>query len=158
MDALPLRDLHLPAPIGWWPPAIGWWLVLGVLLVLVAGGLLWRRWQRRPRPMQRALAELAALEADVGRDRAHKLQALSVLMRRVALTLDPREQVAGRAGADWLRWLDELDGSDRFTQGPGRWLAEAPFRPAPTEAEWLELSALCRVWLETAARRGGRRS
>ncbi|MGB5468066.1 MAG: DUF4381 family protein, partial [Sedimenticolaceae bacterium] len=32
-----LRDYHLPDAVGWWPPAPGWWLLFGLLLVL--GGL-----------------------------------------------------------------------------------------------------------------------
>jgi len=33
VSQLPLRDIHLPGPVGWWPPAIGWWLVAALVLV-----------------------------------------------------------------------------------------------------------------------------
>ena len=56
---LPLRDIHLPDPVSWWPPAPGWWLLFGLSLVL--GGLLvWHRLRRRRR-------EAAARQAELGR-------------------------------------------------------------------------------------------
>jgi len=33
----PLRPLHLPDQIGWWPPAPGWWLLAGVAAVVLGG-------------------------------------------------------------------------------------------------------------------------
>ena len=38
--ALPLRDLHLPDAIGWWPLAPGWWGVIAALGVLLGYVLL----------------------------------------------------------------------------------------------------------------------
>ena len=38
--ALPLRDIHLPEPIGWWPPALGWW-ILALLVILTIGLCIW---------------------------------------------------------------------------------------------------------------------
>ena len=43
-----LRDIHLPADPAWWPPAPGWWLLLGpALLAIAAAAILLRprRWR-----------------------------------------------------------------------------------------------------------------
>ena len=41
---LPLRDIHLPEAISWWPPAIGWW-ILAVLIPVILY-LLFKLYQR----------------------------------------------------------------------------------------------------------------
>ena len=64
-NALPLRDLHLPDAIGWWPPAPGWWVVIA-LLAAGLGYLAWRaflRWQFNG-PRRYALRQLARYEAE----------------------------------------------------------------------------------------------
>lgn len=143
MEELPLRDIHLPDPIGDWPPAIGWWLVLALLVLLGVGLSLWLRHQRRETPVKHALRQLTVIEtADL--DTREKLQALAVLMKRVALSLDSRETVAGMAGRDWLAWLASRTGDLRFEQPLGRLLIEAPFRPQADAAALQELLVLCR--------------
>jgi hypothetical protein len=151
MEQLPLRDIHLPEPIGWWPPALGWWLLL-ILLPALLAALVWLvRRRRRVTPIMLALRELEFLEGDAGLSPDVKLRRLSILLRQTALTLYPRQQVAGLAGEDWLRWLDETLGEPRFSQGPGRLLLDAPYRPAPA-AGLDELLALCRDWLLVLSR------
>jgi hypothetical protein len=141
---LPLRDIHLPEPIGWWPPAPGWWGLLVLLVLAALGWFLWNRLRRRgPTPLQAALAELTRLEADTALPMRDKLQALSILMRRVAMSLYPREEVAGLAGEDWLRRLDQIFCSESFTQGLGRHLVESTWRDVPF-ADLTELTTLCR--------------
>jgi hypothetical protein len=128
-----LHDIHLPLEPSWWPPAPGWWLLTG--LVLVLSGLLMRwLWQQRQRQAWRreALAELArlrlALQAGEMDDGA-VLQALSILLRRLLLSRRPREQVAGLHAEAWLRLLDEeLRADDWFSRGEGRLLATAPYQ------------------------------
>lgn len=158
MEPLSLRDIHLPDPISWWPPAIGWWLLLA-LAILIVVGLVWliRRW-RRVTPIKLALRELDALATDSTASPADQLRRLSMLLRRVALSLYPRHEVAGLTGEDWLRWLDHTLSEPRFSQGAGRALIDAPYRPTPPEAID-DLVALTRDWLRTLAKtRAGRRA
>ena len=44
-NALPLRDLHLPEAIGWWPLAPGWWVELAIVVVALGYGA-WRMYKR----------------------------------------------------------------------------------------------------------------
>lgn len=154
---LPLRDIHLPEPVGWWPPAIGWWLLL-ILVPLLVLGVMWLiRRLRRVSPVKLARRELDALRADGSLDPAEKVRRLSILLRRTALSVYPRDEVAGLAGEAWLRWLDEPLGEPRFSQGAGRLLVDAPYRPAPpTDLD--ELLDLCRDWLRALSKSHRQRS
>ena len=44
-QAIPLRGLHLPETVGWWPLAPGWWLLIVVLIA--AAVFLIRAWLQR---------------------------------------------------------------------------------------------------------------
>lgn len=84
---LELRDIHLPAPVSWWPLAPGWWLLLVALLLAVLGLVLWRRGAPTRRLRRAALAELGAIEvayATAGDGHACAA-ALSRLLHRLAM-------------------------------------------------------------------------
>ena len=162
MDPLAeLRDWHLPEPVSWWPPAPGWWLaaVLSLALLVLVLRLWWTR-RGRTAPARAARAELGALRARLadGSDGRQFAAAISVLLRRLALVRYPPDQVAGLAGTPWLAFLDRTGGSGGFTQGPGRLLAEVPYRPAgeggspcgdtaATSAELMGLADLADRWI-----------
>lgn len=144
---LELRDIHPPAPPDFWPPAPGWWLVAALLLamLLVIGRAGWRAWGRWRR--QRViLAELARLRAKHAASPA-LAAAVSALLKRVALTRYPRTEVAALTGEAWLRFLDRTGGDGRFTAGPGRVLAEAPYAPEATTIDAPALMAAARAWV-----------
>jgi len=48
-----LHDIHMPEAIGWWPPAPGWWLLLGLVFISIAALFFYRRWNasRNNRPV-----------------------------------------------------------------------------------------------------------
>lgn len=132
---LPLRDIHLPEPVSWWPPAPGWWL-LGALVMLVAAAVwLGRRWWRRRRlhPRRHARRALAEIRASYARhaDDTRLIRELSACLRRVALTVAPRSEVAGLTGEAWLAWLDRFHEQRPYQTGPGRVLADAPYQHQP---------------------------
>lgn len=144
-----LRDIHLPEPVGFWPPAIGWWLLALLLLLLTAGVVFYRRHQRSGAVKQQALMELARVEVlyrqhgNVGQLSAE----ISTLLRRCCLAAYPRANVAGLIGEEWLLFLDKVHGHSHFTSGPGNVLVSAPYQPSQSvDAE--ALIALTRSWLK----------
>jgi hypothetical protein len=143
-----LHDIVTPPPAPWWPPAPGWYVVLGVggLLLLWAGIKLAVGW-RRDSYRRAALAELAALRTSPGPD---FLARLSALLKRAALATYPRNEVAELSGDAWLEFLDRNGGVSAFVSGPGRPIADGPYaRPAPLDDSASEaLFAACRFWLQ----------
>lgn len=145
-----LRDIVLPDPVPWWPPAPGAWVVLAVVMVTLAI-LVWHAIRRHHRNAYRrvGLAECASLEARLP-DRA-ALSELSVLLKRVALAAYPREQVAAMYGSAWLHFLDMTCPGCRFAEGPGhllfQGLAESRQSLAPEGKDLEELVHQCRRWI-----------
>jgi hypothetical protein len=142
---LPLRDLHLPEPIGWWPLAPGWWL----LLALATGVLVWlaRRYLAHRRHLaarRHALRQLKAYSRDYARHGNAVLLGtqLSELVRRTMLAYAPRAEVAGLTGEEWLRWLDRDLDRPHFTAGDGRPLIEWPYRSPDTRVDRSDVAAL----------------
>lgn len=154
---LPLRDIHLPAAVSWWPPAPGWWLLALILLLACFG--FWRLLHRyrdgRVRRAARAALERLFAAHRQHRDDGRLLRELSVLIRRIALSRFPRRDIARLSGSAWLAFLDQaLEGSRQehgFSRGPGQVLAEGPYTPAP-ELELAALQRLCRTWLRRLPR------
>lgn len=128
---IPLRDLHLPEPVGWWPLAPGWWVLAA--LALIAAAWLIRRWLRtRAQNAARryALQQLEQLvrEYEADKDPVAFTSRVSELLRRTMLAYSPRLDVAGLAGEEWLQWLDRDLAKPVFSQGPGRQLLDLPYR------------------------------
>ena len=121
---LPLKDIHLPEAIGWWPPAIGWWL-LAVLIPLSIAFLYWlyKRLTRKT-AIKTAKNNLAAIKQNPALDNSKKLHELSMLIRRVAISVNPRTEVASLTGRQWLAFLDKSVTGAPFSEGCGQLLAD----------------------------------
>ena len=134
---IPLRDLHLPEVVGWWPLAPGWWFLIA-LLATGLGYLLYKsflKW-RRNAARRIALRELARIQQEYrhGVDEISLAIELSELLRRTMLAYAPRQDVAGLTGEGWLRWLDQGLDDRPFSQGSGQNLESLPYRrPAAVE-------------------------
>jgi hypothetical protein len=147
-DLSQLRDIHLPGAIGWWPPAPGWWAVLGLLLL--AAGLLWWRYHRQLRERAALRGLRAAVNAlAAGTEPVLCVQKISMILRRFAMTLEPNSPVAGLTGEDWLRFLDSRWDRDEFSAGAGRVLIFGPYAPAGrvSASDVGALGTLCMDWI-----------
>lgn len=101
-----LRDVHLPEPIGLWPLAPGWYLLLA--LSICAMLMVFRRY-KRSQVKRAALALLAEYKREYQRDANPQeiVVKTSDLLRRVALVYFPRAEVAGMQGQAWIDFLDK---------------------------------------------------
>lgn len=150
--ALQLRDIHLPDPVSWWPPAPGWWALVSIFILFFLAVRAFLKMKKARRVRVAALNELELLSAGFTQAQdAHRLvKALSVLLRRICLSYYPRFDVAGLTGERWLLFLDKHLGGEKghghFSEGPGRTLITAPYQ-AEVEIDGLGLLSLCRDWI-----------
>ena len=144
-----LRDIHLPAPVDWWPPAPGWWLLAVLILTLLGTGLAWLvRRHRRRRYRRIAAREVDALYRrwQQQRDARVFLLELNRLLKRAALHAFPAQQVAALSGARWLAFLDATLPRPQFDTAATRVLADV-YRPDPAPLEADELRRAAQFWL-----------
>jgi hypothetical protein len=143
-----LRDVHLPDPVSWWPPAPGWWIVAG-LVVLSALICVWmiKNW-RKTKPRRTAIAELRVVSESYHPNQNDQwvVQRLSEIIRRYAMTAFPRAEVAGLTGNAWLQFLDRTGQTNQFTEGAGRLLKSEPYRSQTTMSA-TELMMLVKLWI-----------
>lgn len=83
-----LRDIHLPEPVSWWPPALGWWLTAALLVgLLLSAFLMWRRRRQRFGYRREALITLQAIDPAA----PEAAQQIGQLLRRTAKTGFPSQ-------------------------------------------------------------------
>ncbi len=154
MNELPLRDIHLPEPVSWWPPAPGWWLLLA-LVIMLAVLLPWliKRWRRKSLHTL-AQAEFKQIQHAFQhhQDNVRLVQEISALLRRVCMSYTSRSQAASLIGDDWLQQLDSLGQQPLFNSDIGRQLLTAPYQ-ATNNIDANNLLNTCNDWLKALPRR-----
>lgn len=147
MEQLPLRDIHLPEPVSVWPLAWGWYglILLSIMLVILILYILNHLKQRA------ALKTASKMLASIKQEHVDGLQslvALSIWLRRVAISIAPRTDVASLTGSAWLSYLDHSFSDAPFSQGIGSCLADCQYRQTlPENIEIEQVFKLCEQWL-----------
>ncbi|WP_417749626.1 DUF4381 domain-containing protein [Rosistilla oblonga] len=135
-----LHDIVVPPEVPWWPPAPGWYAVM----ILVAAGVLaiayraWRHWQAN-RYRRAALQELQS---------ADSAAAISEILRRTALAIQPRGEIADLVGDRWAAWLSEAAPQPMPPQVREQ-LASAIYRKSETTGELNSLREYASGWIQT---------
>ena len=113
-DLANLRDLAMPAPVSFWPPAVGVWILAAGLCALLAVAL-WRAVRRYRASAYRraAVAELGAIAAGA----PGAAEKVSAILKRVAMVDYGRPRVASLTGAAWADFITANGGTDAAVIG-----------------------------------------
>jgi len=143
-NQLPLRDIHLPGDIAWWPPAFGWW-ALGLLLIGIGIALGLRFWRgRRHRAARRMLNEIMAA-LNTGAEPILCAQQASIVLRRFAMTMEPQSAgIAGMTGERWHEYLVRLARDSALSADESRDLLDLPY-VGPERVTSEQVMAMCRA-------------
>ncbi len=127
-----LKDIHLPDPIGWWPLAPGWY-VLMIITLLLSFWLFFYLFKRYANslPKKQALSLLQHYKEQYAKDKNAQLASarVSELLKRVALVYYPRMDVASMHGDTWVQFLNKTAKGVDF-EPVNSMLAETPFKQA----------------------------
>jgi len=97
-----LKDIRTPALIESWPPAYGWWLLLILVLVGVCLLTIWLIKVRKIRlPKRQALKALQQIDGSS----LDCVSQLNQLLKRVAMTYFPNQDVQKMHGKNWIAFL-----------------------------------------------------
>lgn len=153
---LPLRDIHLPDPVSWWPLAPGWWLMAGFILIISLLFFFGRNYYRSKAIHRDANGEMERIKHQFihNKNQFELIRSLSILLRRCCISFYPRHETASLTGDTWLKYLDGTSPSvasttATFFNGVGEVLTSAPYmsESTATKVDAVALIMLCESWL-----------
>ena len=126
-----LKPLHLPPDPSWWPPAIGWWILMLALVILTAW-ISYRlvRFYRAMRPIRHGKHLLSGLYTSLKLghiSEADFVHLSNQLIKRVLVPGLGKIKYSKLSGSQWLAELDSISGSKSFSEGDGKVLGNERF-------------------------------
>lgn len=132
-----LHDIEGIDAVSPWPLAIGWWVVIVLLLLalFVVGWLVSRRVVFIYSWKYDTLQKLGELEHSLSKKFTEEIPQretiilFSEYLRRIAIRRFARKECAGLTGEEWLIWLSAHDENKFNWQEKGKLLIQAPYAP-----------------------------
>lgn len=148
IDLSGLKGLHLPLEPDFFPLAIGWWVALLLLLIILIGAIsigfyFWFD------PMRQAFRELKLIYQAHPDHNIAFAKEVSKLLKRVAILKFGRETVAQLSGPQWATFLKE-HGGQSLSFNQANLIAYSTYLP-PSAAEPIpvtELNAAAQKWIQ----------
>jgi len=144
-----LRDIRGLDAISWWPPAPGWWGLVGLLLAICGAIYFFHHYRNKKAAKYPAQAKALFKKLRSEQDNKQKAAALSELLRRLAINKYGREACAGLEGRAWLEWLTKKDPQGFDWHKKAKILIEAPYAPEEkiTHDDFGPLIAAAERWI-----------
>lgn len=107
-----LHDITLPPAIGWWPLSPSLWMVIFMATAILVG-IWWyfREQKKRNAYRQEALSQLQQIAKQ--KPPSEQIAAINLLLKQVALTAYPRQEVASLTSDKWVAFLQQRAGHIR---------------------------------------------
>ena len=125
-----LRDIHLPDAISWWPPAIGWWILLAlVIAAFIFIPKLYRRMTCTPlnKVANITFKNIVTEYKENNNDSTFVIET-SQFLRQIAMSYYDRKEVAQLTGDKWIQALNNLIEQDYFSDDIKQTLVNAPYQ------------------------------
>lgn len=132
-----MHDIEGLGPISLWPLAIGWWVVIG-LGIIVLSITVWyffrwftyrKSWKYDTNKKLNSLLDNLSKPSITASDIQNIASLFSEYLRRIALQKFSRNACAGLTGYAWLEWLSKHDEKKFDWVASGKILAELPYAP-----------------------------
>jgi hypothetical protein len=150
-ETIPLKDLHFPPVIDWWPLAVGWQVLIIIIFIFCCYLLhkMYLRWKEN-KARRIAIVELKALKIkfEDNEDPAFLIKQLSELLRRTMLAYVDRKEVAGLTGTEWLEFLDRGLEEKYFTLGIGQLMESLPYKSLDNHDKDVDIENLIDIVLK----------
>lgn len=115
-----LKDIHAPLEPGLWPPSWEFWLVITTVLALgVLTYYIYRKIKGPPWYTEASKLINSQFKALEKNPTNANILGLNRALKRIALSLHPRDEVAHLHGHTWCQWLNKQGHCNHFTQGIG---------------------------------------
>ena len=125
-----LRDIHLPDAISWWPPAIGWWILLALTIAaFIFLPKLYRRITYTPlnKVADNTFKNIIA-EYKENNNESDFVIKTSQFLRQTAMSYSGRNNVAHVTGEKWIQTLNNLTEENYFNEKIKQTLINAPYQ------------------------------
>jgi len=139
-----LRDIHLPDGVSPWPPAYGWWVILGSLIALVLLVHLIAFLRRKSKKLY-ALHLLKSIHCNNSIQSAVEM---SAILRRICVY--KYKEAAVYAGREWLDFLNSHC-KQKLEGKAAQLLLDAPYIQPNAKgyrsADVVNLRLFCQAWI-----------
>ncbi len=145
-----LKDIQTPIEPGWWPLALGWWYLFGLVALLWITAWFLKKRKQSNRSVVMASSELEKIKNEylqTNNDNQLALN-LSIWLKKVSLYAFPDQAVAGLTGQRWLEFLDNSANEDQFTTGAGQVFADSIYSN-DVKINAAAVIDLCEKWLSS---------
>ena len=120
-----MHDIVPPEPLSWLPQTRGWWVLLFWLVaVVILGSVKWVQKRRRNRYRREALGLIEQVDPNA----EGAATAIAGIVKRTALAVFPRKDVASLYGDEWARFLVKSCNGDKKVADSAELIAQAAYR------------------------------